>query len=137
MDPDDRAHLLQDWWEHSRLSCGSREERKALSVGRPHGPAVADEALSDLVSTGSPDVILLLADLVDAGPSRSSAVIVGTGPLEDLVHEHGDALIDELETLARRRPTFRAALSSVAIDDGAIAEGTASRIRSLLSKGTD
>ena len=133
MDADDRARLLQHWWEHSRLSRGSRDERKALSMGRPHGAAVAQEMLSDLVSTGAPDVVPLLADLVDAGPSGNSAVIVGTGPLEDLLNEHGDALIDELETLARRRPTFRAALSSAAIYDGAIAKGTASRIRSLVS----
>lgn len=133
MDSDGRARLLQDWWEHSRLSCGSRHERKALSVGRPEGAALAYEALSDLVSTGSPDVVLFLADLVDAGPFPSSAVIVGTGPLEDLVHEHGDALIDDLETLARKRPTFRAALSSVAIDNGAIAKETAARIRGVVS----
>lgn len=133
MNADDRARLLQHWWEHSRLSSGSRDDRKALSMGQPHRAAVAYDVLSDLVSIGSPDVVSLLADLVDAGPSGSSAVIVGTGPLEDLIHEHGDAFIDELETLARRRPTFRAALSSVAIDDGAIANGTASRIRGLVS----
>jgi len=133
MTSEDRARLLEHWWEHGRLSQGNREERKALANGYPPGPAWAYDELSELVDEGSTKVVALLADLIDACPTDSGPSIVGTGPLEDLVNQHGDALVSELETLARRRPSFRSALSSVAIEQGSITDSAASRIDDLTS----
>jgi len=133
MSPDARTQLLSQWWEHQRLNAGDRDERKKLATGQPREAIDAWVEVSDLVDEGSVGVVLLLADLVDAGPPDTGPSVVGSGPLEDLVHEHGDVLIDELETLGRQRPSFRAALSSVNIEAGWITHATSTRIRELVS----
>lgn len=125
---DDREQLLADWWEHHRLGSGNRAERKSLEQGHPASAVAAYAIVSELVESGDVSTVQLLADLNDAGPREDDGAIVGAGPLEDLVHAHGDELIDEIERLARQVPSFRRALASVWIDDGAISPATHDRI---------
>lgn len=54
---------------------------------------------------------LVVALVRSAGDDRLEHV--GAGPVEDLVQQHSAALIDELETEARRDPRFREALGSI------------------------
>ena len=53
---------------------------------------------------------------------------VGTGPLEDLVNDHGDVLVDEIEQAARQAPEFASALGSVSVEQGALRHETLQRL---------
>lgn len=128
-----RAILLARWWEHQRLSDGDRQERKALEQGESQAAVEAYQIVCDLVEAGDPSVIQLLADLVDAGPPDIAAAFVGAGPLEDLLHEHGDRLIDDLEDRARRSPSFHNALAAVLIEEGQLGDATFERLRAITS----
>jgi hypothetical protein len=70
-------------------------------------------------------VVLRLLD--DAPPEQGHAV-VGAGPLEDLVNDHGDALAERIEQLARRRPDFAASLAAVAVDESTLQPDTRRRL---------
>jgi uncharacterized protein DUF6869 len=57
-----------------------------------------------------------LADIVDeihADPDRVAIEMLGVGPLEALVHTHGETLWPEIERLARSDRLFREALREV------------------------
>jgi len=76
--------------------------------------------VKDVVTSGGVEALVLIAELVDVGPStEASAVTVGAGPLEDLVHGHGLDLGDGIERLGRRRPRFAAARRSIWLEHGA------------------
>ena len=46
-------------------------------------------------------------------PSEKVLGILAAGPLEDLIHMHGERFIDRIETEAMRNPAFRALLRGV------------------------
>jgi hypothetical protein len=46
------------------------------------------------------DAVDFVVALVDAAPDAADLMLIGTGPLEDLVHEHGGELVAEIERLA-------------------------------------
>jgi len=52
---------------------------------------------------------MLIADASD----EKSLAYVAAGPLEDLLHKHGDVVIDRVELHARTDPKFRLALTGV------------------------
>ena len=133
MSDSSRATLLARWWEYQWLSDGNRHERKGLEQGEPQAVVEARQTVSDLVDAGDPSVIHLLADLVDVGPPVTAATIVGSGPLEDLLHAHGDRLIGDLEEQARRSPSFRAALAAVTIEKGHLDDPTFERLGAIAS----
>jgi hypothetical protein len=66
--------------------------------------------------------------LLDAAPPGQGHAIVGAGPLEDLVTDHGDALVERIEQLARRRPDFAAPLGAVAVDETMLQPDTSRRL---------
>jgi len=76
MSPDARTQLLSQWWEHQGLNAGDRDERKKLATGQPREAIDAWAEVSDLVDEGSVGVVLLLADLVDAGPPDTGPSVV-------------------------------------------------------------
>jgi hypothetical protein len=51
--------------------------------------------------------------VLDTTNSESVLGILGAGPLEDLIHEHGPEFIDRIEFEARENPPFKALLASV------------------------
>ena len=109
--------VVAAYWEQWRLRRGNREERVTAENAKdwPGG------AVDDAVEAGQPSVVALLVALAEGAPSEEDAGLVGAGPLEDLLVVHdrrmaqpdGAALLDELDTSARRRACFRRALSSV------------------------
>jgi hypothetical protein len=52
---------------------------------------------------------MLIADASD----EKSLAYAAAGPLEDLLHKHGDVVIDRVELHARTDPKFRLALTGV------------------------
>src|SRR5262249_11409572 len=60
---------------------------------------------------GAPEVAWeLVTTLIDRAPSDESLGFFAAGPLEDLLSQHGPALIDRVEARAPDNPTFRRAL---------------------------
>src|SRR4051794_33249336 len=56
------------------------------------------------MDSGGDDAIPLVLALLEASAEEEASVAVGTGPLEDLINDHGDALADAVERTARQSP---------------------------------
>lgn len=111
--------VVAGWWEYQRLLRGNRAERTRLEVPLSW-PSAAADAVSDSVDAGGDAALDLVAALIRAAPDSEGLGLVGAGPLENLVHAHGSALVDGIETLARREPGFAEALAAVWLEHGAV-----------------
>jgi hypothetical protein len=123
-----RDAVVRGWWQFQTLHSGTREERKALEIGEPTEVWAAWGAVSDQIRAGGPAALELVVALIEAAPDSESVGNVAAGPLEDLVHAHGDELVDQLETLARQSPVFATALHDVWLSDGAVSSSTKERL---------
>jgi hypothetical protein len=75
--------------------------------------AWAYDAIYDLLSD-QPELLLEFIDAVmEAGPDDFQEANLAAGPLEDLLGQHGEAVIDAVELKARREPAFRRLLGGV------------------------
>jgi len=70
------------------------------------------------MDSGGDDAIPLVLALLEASAEEEASVAVGTGPLEDLINDHGDALADAVERTARQSPLFARALGAVSLERG-------------------
>jgi hypothetical protein len=115
MTPPNSPHddVVSGWWEYQRLSAGNRAERKNLELGEPRRAVVAAERVYEHIRGGGLTALALVKALVDAAASADDLALVGAGPVEDLLVEHGRALIDEIDRLARQAPHFASALAGV------------------------
>jgi hypothetical protein len=127
---DDHLALVANWWEWHRLSRGNRAERVALEQGQPEPAWAAYRLISEQVAANSPGIVELLAALNDAAPVDDDGVTVGCGELENLLNEHGDAVIDEVETQAHAKQEFARAVAFVRISGGAVSDATTTRLKS-------
>jgi hypothetical protein len=59
------------------------------------------------------DAILLILDCIPSDPANRHFQVLAAGPLENLLTRHGPAMVDEIDVLARRSPTFRLLLNGV------------------------
>jgi hypothetical protein len=75
----------------------------------------------------------LVVALVDTAPDAAGVALVGAGPLEDLMHEHGAALVTEIERLARQHAGFSQAPRSVSLSPGALDPVTAQQLAPWIS----
>jgi sugar-specific transcriptional regulator TrmB len=105
------------WWERKRLGSGSRAERKQLALGEPSEIVRANEIVWESMWQGGTDALDLVVALIDAASSEDVIAYVGAGPLEDLLRDHADALVDQVDDLARRSSKFALALSAVYPND--------------------
>jgi hypothetical protein len=121
--------LCARWWEFLRLSQGDRAQRKALELGEPREAYAAAAIVAERIQTGGSDAIRLVIALIETAPDDAGIAVVGAGPLEDLVHEHGDSLIDELDRVARRNPAFSHAMGSVWLSAGVLNPDVEHRLR--------
>lgn len=124
----DRA-LVAAWWDYWRRSQGSRTERKELSLGQPPEAVAAYETVARVMDDGGPAAVELLVALTDAQPFDDNGITVGCGPLEDLLHDHGDSLSVYIDEHARRSPAFALALSHVWLSRGQLSETAENLIR--------
>ena len=114
------SDLITGWWEYQRLLHGTPNERHALQAGHPaHVYSIWTQVATRVVHGGLP-ALDLVVDLVDTAPTDDALSLVGTGPLEDLVHKHGNVLAREVADLASRSDRFARALSRVWIAHGAL-----------------
>lgn len=119
-DDEQTIHELADGWlEYQRLARGHREQRKALEQGKPTSVHLANEKVRDRIDAGGQAALELVLALLSAG-GWDEVSTVAAGPLEDLIHQHGDELIDDIEPLARQDDRFRAALGSVWLARGTL-----------------
>jgi uncharacterized protein DUF6869 len=132
----DPAQLASDWWEYQRLWRGSREERKALALGVPARVHAAHDLVEEAVERGGSAAVELLAGLAEATPVGDDGTAVGAGPLEDLIHEHGDDLIGAIVSCARQRPMFAQALAVCWVERGHLAASTEDRLRPWVGQFT-
>ena len=72
------------------------------------------------------DVIVRVLEKIEPTTDSELFSILAAGPLEDLLNEHGEAVVDRIEVLARRSPKFRKLLNSVW--DSAVDESVKSRL---------
>lgn len=105
--------LAAQWWNYHRLSRGSRDERKALETGEPADAVEAADIVYERVAQGGSAALSTVASLVRTAVSADDLCLVGAGPLEDLLCEHGVELAQSVDELARREPAFAAALRCV------------------------
>ena len=60
----------------------------------------------------------MIVRILEIDRSENIIEAVGTGPLEDLIVQHGEAFIDKVERLAAISPSFKAAMRHVWIEAG-------------------
>ena len=104
-------------------------ERKELSQGQPPLAVAAYETVARIIDDGGPAAVELLVALNDAQPSDDNGITVGCGPLEDLLHDHGDSVCADVDDHARRSPAFALALSHVWLSRGQLSETAENRLR--------
>lgn len=124
----DERTLLANWWEFQRRARGSRDERVALSLDEGTDLGDARDIVDDRMLAGGTEAVELLVALNEAAPAEDGGVSVGCGPLEDLIHEHGDALIDVIDASARQNPDFAKAMSHVWLEPGHLTKETEARL---------
>jgi hypothetical protein len=123
VDPVSDAFRPEDWWLFHALRAGTREQRVDLERGESRDATAAwraFDAVDDVITSGGVEAISLILELLDSAPTPAAVSAVGAGPLEDLLHEHGEQLIDEVERRARQEPAFAHALRSVWLEHGAL-----------------
>jgi hypothetical protein len=129
MDLASGGDLVPAWWDYVRRSQGSRAERKALSLGDPSDAVSAYDAVARVVESGGQEAVELLVALNDAAPAGDDGVTVGCGPLEDLLHEHGDSVATTVNDHALSSPSFARALSHVWLQQGQLSEATENQLK--------
>lgn len=97
-------------------------------MGRPPDVCAGWQAVRDRIDAGGTGAVELVVALVDAAPDPIGLAVVGAGPLEDLVHEHGGALVAEIERLARQDAGFGQALRSASLPAGSVDPDVARRL---------
>jgi hypothetical protein len=60
----------------------------------------------------------MILRILEIDSSETIVSAVGAGPLEDLMVQHGEALIDKVEARASMSPPFKSAMQSVWLEDG-------------------
>jgi hypothetical protein len=71
------------------------------------------EAINELVFNSPEEAWLVILELIRLAPSERILADIAAGPLEDLIRNHTDAIIDRVEQEARRDPKFRLCLTGV------------------------
>ena len=103
----------EDWWLFRRLNAGTREQRVDLQQGQSVDARTAQRAaehVNDVITQGGAEAVALITELLQSAADTDALVLVGSGPLENLLHEHGAAVVEEVEHLARQEPAFTEAL---------------------------
>ena len=96
---------------HSELADQWISEQIAFEKSKENPPAINHVILKSLDNVDGlwPFILEVASRTEDAWVLE----MLGTGPLEDLIREHGEKYFDRVEEQYRRSPTFREALSKV------------------------
>ena len=88
-----------------------RPKRPTVSASTTHW--WANERFFELMPEHPDECWHTILAILDREPGENVLAILGAGPLEDLIQEHGPAFIDKIEFEARENPPFKALLSRV------------------------
>lgn len=125
--------LVEGWWRHVRLAQGSRSERTRLEAGEDAFADAGWYGVYERVERGGVEAVQLVAALLGRAPDDDGVALVAAGPLEDLLHWHGDDLVDELERRARQDARFAQALGGVWLSDEVLHPEVTARLRPWLT----
>jgi len=107
----DTNTLVSDWWgvylANGRFQKGT--PRRETSTSEDAAAAYVDS----LAGAGDARAVPVLLALAEGAPDREALFFFGAGPLEDLVHAHGDRVVTTLVEAARSSRRFKIALSGV------------------------
>jgi hypothetical protein len=101
--PDELARAWISYWQH---------QLETDEYGRTDASFELDRLSREEPETAWA-VILTILRSIDALPSSRLFQVLAAGPLEDLLSEHGEALIDRIEAQASRDPKFKLLLGGV------------------------
>lgn len=91
---------LKKWAGTSPQGVSIAELDTDLDLGLPqNAPALCLASIVELLAR------------IPANPEDRHFQLLAAGPLEDLLHKHGDSVVEEVEALARRDPSFRLLLN--------------------------
>jgi Family of unknown function (DUF6869) len=105
----ERDRLVKTWIFAQKLGVGT------LGYDR-HSWAV--DELVDLAFHQPNTLWELIVRILEIDRSEKIVEAIGTGPLEDLIVQHGAAFIDKVERLAALSPSFKTAMQHVWIEHG-------------------
>ncbi len=128
-------YVADYWFDYWRRVGGTRDERKALDSGHPAAVCAAHEHVEACIRIGGAvaiDVITVLANAA-SGPDQLAAV--GVGPIESLLYEHGEDVVDMLVDRSRREPAVARALGYVELAEGSISAKSADKLARVGAKG--
>src|SRR5687768_14208795 len=86
---------------------------EAPAIGPDVGGSVLDWRLPREQPVLCLSAIVETLSLINGSTSNPLLGVLAAGPLEDLLNYNGDAVVDEIDTLARRSPEFRLLLNGV------------------------
>lgn len=90
------------------------------------------EALNDLVFKKPQQAWKVILDILEQTESDEIIGNLAAGPLEDILSEHGDVFIDEVEIQARQNPKFTKLV--LGVYQGGMSDNVWSRIQVLQGK---
>ncbi|RBP47004.1 hypothetical protein DFR28_1157 [Arenicella xantha] len=86
----------------------------AYAEGVEHDPS--NEAIQEFIDVtyDEPEISWkAILEIMSRGPNERVIGALSAGPLEDIIHYHGDAFIERIEEQARNDPSFRHLLGGV------------------------
>jgi len=93
---------LEKWEDENPRRVPIEEIGNDLDLGLPRNdPALCLATILELLSR------------IPADPTDRHFQLLAAGPLEDLLSTHGESMIEEIDSLARRNPPFRLLLNGV------------------------
>jgi hypothetical protein len=72
-------------------------------------------SVDEVIEVGGSRALAFAFAHLESAQDESGVRLVGTGPLEDLIAEHGSALSREIAALTEANPRFQDAIGSVAL----------------------
>jgi hypothetical protein len=83
------------------------------AIGPGVGESILDWELPREQPTLCLSAIVEVLGRIDASAPNRLLSVLAAGPLEDLLNQNGDAVVDEIDMLARKSPEFRLLLNGV------------------------
>jgi hypothetical protein len=83
------------------------EAQKQSNVDGDHPLWWAIDKFFELMPERPEECWQAILAVLDRTKHKNVLVMLGAGPLEDLIHEHGPAFIDRIESEAGENPAFR------------------------------
>jgi hypothetical protein len=96
--------IVRDWVAYQHSEPGTSENERLVA---------ALLAVTDMVRKRPEEGWLFVLEALELDNSTSIQEVLSAGPLEDLLAEHGELLIERVEIEARRNPAFASLLGGV------------------------